>query len=197
MTYEGEKGTFIKKYQPDNRSTRFFRIWLTMMPVEFLALIIFVVVMMFLLFGYDWPLFVFFMVGLLVVMEFVTYPIADKVASGNFRPTFLYTNGVEGYRSFYYRLKGIEPFLRKEDIIEIQVKSIYLESTIEAGQVKLEEIESANMHVNVLLRNGKSRVVALASPREAQELAEFMGRTWSIPVRSRIREYQYMFSTSS
>ena len=166
------------------------------MPFEFLILLIFVIVMMFILLGYDWPWEMIFMVSFFAVMEMVTYPIADKVASGNFRPTYIYTNGVEGYRSLFYRIKGIKPFLRKEDILEVQVKSIYIESAIESGQVDMERIESANMRVNVVLRSERSRVVALGTPEEARELAEFMGRTWSVPVRDRIREYRYLTSIS-
>ncbi|MBN2228704.1 MAG: hypothetical protein JW779_03850 [Candidatus Thorarchaeota archaeon] len=185
----------IRTFYPVNRSMRFFRIWLTSMPFVFLAIDIFLIYMMFFLFGNDWPPIFIFMTASVITLAFPLYTIADKVASIHFRPTFIFADGVRGYRSLFYRLMGFHSFLHKNDIAEIRLKSVYLESAIESGQVSRAMVESGNIQVEIVLMNGKSRIVAMASPNEARDLAEFMAESWGIHLHDKTREFHYISSS--
>lgn len=177
-----DESILLRSYVPSTPKKRFFKWWLRLLYVSEPVLIAFLVFMMFFLFGDDWPPEFIGMTLFFIIMMIYANIIGDKVAAPYFRPSHFYSNGVQGFWTMYYRLRGLNGFIHKDSIDRIQVKSTFLQSAVDRGIVSREQFEKSPRTITIHLRNGKKRMVAWGDSEEIEDLIRLIKGHWKIQV---------------
>lgn len=144
--------------------TAFLLVYLTFLP-EFYYLI-FVV-------------FVVLMLGVFGTLDFYAF------RHGLFRttePINIYSNGVEAFPSPFYRLRGLDGFIRKDRMDRIEVNVFPYRTQGHPGRPERSGPIGNDWMIILHTRNGKSRVLGRRSPMTAEKAVVIMKRAWGIPV---------------
>jgi hypothetical protein len=177
-----DKGILLRSYLPSTSKKRFVKWWLRSLFISGPVLTAFLIYMMFFLFGDNWPPEFIGMILLFIGMMIFADIMGEKAVAHYSRPSHFYSNGLQGFSTMYYRLRGLNGFIDKDSIDHVQVHSIYLQSAVERGTVSREESEKSPRTITIHLRNGKQRIVAYGDSEEIEDLIRIVKGHWKVQV---------------
>jgi len=119
-----------------------------------------------------WYVFVIILCGVLP-MEAITMLYVANQFHAQTEPINIYSNGVEAYSSIINKLRGVDGFLHKSDLVGIELRDVSVNA-----QGKRDYDRSITLELN----DGKRRLIGVRAREVATEATRTMSLMWSLPI---------------
>ncbi len=109
----------------------------------------------------------------LIPLEIVTMLFVANQFHAYTEPIDIYSNGVEAYPSVFNKIRGVEGFMEKSNLVGIELRDI---SVSQQGR------RDYDRSITLELSNGKRRVIGIRTRDVATEAARTMSLLWMLPI---------------
>jgi len=176
------KGSLIEVIEPEDPRIRLKRLYPWVILIADFALLVFFLTFESFLPESYYVIIVAIAVLLLGVGGVFYFLLFRHVFFRTTEPVMIYSNGVEAFPSPFYRLRGLDGFIRKDRIDRIEVKVF---RTI-SREFRTRPDQSGAMATDRLVilhtRDGKSRILWRRSQETTLRAVKVMKKVWGVPV---------------
>jgi hypothetical protein len=120
-----------------------------------------------------WIVLIILLVGVLP-LEAVTMLYVANQFHAQTEPINIFSNGVEAYSSVFNKIRGVDGFLDKSDMVGIELRDVTVN-----GQGKRDYDRSITLELN----GGKRRLIGIRTREVATDAAKTMSLMWALPIK--------------
>jgi hypothetical protein len=88
-------------------------------------------------------------------------------------PINIYSNGIEAFPSIFNKMRGVDGFLHKSDLVGIELKDI---------SINAQGKRDYDRSITLELSNGKRRLIGIRAREVATDAAKTMSLIWMLPI---------------